>query len=57
MSGIFDLLVQLGVNMYPVIQPAAQLLKVLRPARITDYGFLPRNTSCTRNKPQRYRAS
>ena len=38
-------LVQLGVNMYPVVQPAAQLLKVLRPACITYYGLLLRNTS------------
>ena len=38
-------LVQLGVNMYPVVQPAAQLLKVLRPACIIYYGLLLRNTS------------
>ena len=36
---------QLGLNMYPVVQPAAQLLKVLRPACITCYGLLLRNTS------------
>ena len=39
------LLVQLGVNMYRVVQSAAQLLKVLRPACITYSGLLPRNTS------------
>ena len=32
--------------MYPVVQPAAQLLKVLRPACITYYGLLLRNTKC-----------
>jgi len=37
-------LVQLGVNMYPVVQPAAQLLKVLRPACIIYYGLLLHNT-------------